>query len=329
MDFFGAQEHARRQSRRLLWLFALAVLAIVGAMDLVVLGVLELGADPRHVASGGLLDRNGPALVATTLLTLAVIGFASVFKIARLRAGGAAVARELGATLVPTDTRDPLLRRLRNVVEEVAIASGVPVPQVFVLEDEEGINAFAAGYAPGDAAVAVTRGALERLSRDELQGVIAHEFSHVLNGDMRLNIRLMGVLFGILVLAIVGREVLLRMRGGNNRNAVAILLIAVGLLVIGYAGLFCGRLIKAGVSRQREYLADAAAVQFTRQPEGIAGALKKIAASQGGSKLTQHDAEEISHMLFGDGVGYSALFATHPPSSIAFAGSNQASIQTN
>lgn len=211
------------------------------------------------------------------------------------------------------DTRDPLLRRLRNVVEEIAIASGVPVPQVFVLEDEEGINAFAAGYAPGDAAVAVTRGALEGLSRDELQGVIAHEFSHVLNGDMRLNIRLMGVLFGILVLAIIGREVLLRMRGGNNRNAGAILLIALGLLVVGYVGLFFGRLIKAGLSRQREYLADASAVQFTRQPDGIAGALKKIAASQGGSKLTQHDAEEISHMLFGDGVGYSALFATHPP----------------
>lgn len=313
MDFFGAQEHARRQSRRLVGLFALAVVAIVLAIDLLVLGVLALGADPKHAATASLLDRSGPALVATTLLTLAVIGFASLFKIGRLRAGGAAVARELGATLVPMDTRDPLLRRLRNVVEEIAIASGVPVPQVFVLEDEEGINAFAAGYAPGDAAVAVTRGALEGLSRDELQGVIAHEFSHVLNGDMRLNIRLMGVLFGILVLAIIGREVLLRMRGGNNRNAGAILLIALGLLVVGYVGLFFGRLIKAGLSRQREYLADASAVQFTRQPDGIAGALKKIAASQGGSKLTQHDAEEISHMLFGDGVGYSALFATHPP----------------
>jgi Zn-dependent protease with chaperone function len=313
MDFFGAQEHARRQSRRLVWLFLLAVLAIVVALNLVVVGVLELGADPRRAAGATLFDRHGSAMVATTLLTLAVIGVAALFKVGRLRAGGAAVTRELGATLVPMDTRDPLLRRLRNVVEEVAIASGVPVPQVFVLEDEEGINAFAAGYAPGDAAVAVTRGALERLSRDELQGVIAHEFSHVLNGDMRLNIRLMGVLFGILVLAIVGREVLLRMRGGNNRNAGAILLIALGLLVIGYVGLFFGRLIKAGVSRQREYLADASAVQFTRQPDGIAGALKKIAAGSAGSKLTQHDAEEISHMLFGDGVGYSALFATHPP----------------
>jgi Zn-dependent protease with chaperone function len=313
MDFFGAQEHARRQSRRLVWLFALAVLAIVAAINLVAVGVLELGADPKRLASGGLIERNAGALVATTLLTLAVIFFASMFRIGRLRSGGAAVARELGATLVPMDTRDPLLRRLRNVVEEVAIASGVPVPQVFVLEDEVGINAFAAGYSAGDAAVAVTRGALERLSRDELQGVIAHEFSHVLNGDMRLNIRLMGVLFGILVLAIIGREVLLRMRGGGNRNAGAILLIALGLLVIGYVGLFFGRLIKAGVSRQREYLADASAVQFTRQPDGIAGALKKIAASNAGSKLAQHDAEEISHMLFGDGVGYSALFATHPP----------------
>lgn len=313
MDFFGAQEQARRQSRRLIWLFVLAVAAVVLSVDLVVLGVLELGADPRRLAAGGPIERNAVALVATSLFTVAVIFFASMFKIGRLRAGGAAVARELGATLVPMDTRDPLLRRLRNVVEEVAIASGVPVPQIFVLEDEPGINAFAAGYAPGDAAVAVTRGALEHLSRDELQGVIAHEFSHVLNGDMRLNIRLMGALFGILVLAIIGREVLLRMRGGNNRNAGAILLIALGLMVVGYVGLLCGRLIKAGVSRQREYLADASAVQFTRQPDGIAGALKKIAASNVGSKLNQHDAEEISHMLFGDGVGYSALFATHPP----------------
>lgn len=313
MDFFGAQEHARKQSRRLIWVFAFAVLAIVVVINLMVLGALELGSEPTRIAPGGPLDRHGGALFAASVITLAIIGLASLFKIGRLRAGGTAVARELGATLVPMDTTDPLLRRLRNVVEEIAIASGVPVPQVFVLEDEEGINAFAAGYAPGDAAVAVTRGALERLSREELQGVIAHEFSHVLNGDMRLNIRLMGVLFGILVLAIIGREVLLRVRGGSDRNAGAILLIAVGLIAVGYIGLFAGRLIKAGVSRQREYLADASAVQFTRQPDGIAGALKKIAASAGGSKLTRHDAEEISHMLFGDGVGYSALMATHPP----------------
>lgn len=313
MDFFGAQEHARKQSRRLVWAFAFAVLGVVVVINLMVLGALELGADPTRIEQGGLLDRHDGSLLAATLLTLAVIGLASLFKISRLRAGGTAVARELGATLVPMDTADPLLRRLRNVVEEIAIASGVPVPQVFVLEDEEGINAFAAGYAPGDAAVAVTRGALERLSREELQGVIAHEFSHVLNGDMRLNIRLMGVLFGILVLAIIGREVLLRVRGGSDRNAAAILMIALGLIAVGYIGLFAGRLIKASVSRQREYLADASAVQFTRQPEGIAGALKKIAASAGGSKLTRHDGEEISHMLFGDGVGYSALMATHPP----------------
>jgi Zn-dependent protease with chaperone function len=313
MDFFGAQEHARKQSRRLIWVFGLAVLAIVVVIDLLVLGALEMGADPTRLVQGGLVERNAGALIATSLFTLGIIGCASLFKIAKLRSGGEAVARELGATLVPMDTSDPLLRRLRNVVEEIAIASGVPVPQVFVLEDEGGINAFAAGYAPGDAAVAVTRGALERLNRDELQGVIAHEFSHVLNGDMRLNIRLMGVLFGILVLAIVGREVLLRVRGGGDRNAAAILVAALALIVVGYVGLLAGRMIKAGVSRQREYLADASAVQFTRQPDGIAGALKKIAASAGGSKLTQHNGEEISHMLFGDGVGYSALFATHPP----------------
>jgi Zn-dependent protease with chaperone function len=221
------------------------------------------------------------------------------------------VALGLGATPLPPSAGDPRYRRLRNVVEEIAIASGVPVPQIYVLEDEPAINAFAAGYTPSDAAVTVTRGSLEKLTRDELQGVIAHEFSHVLNGDMRLNIRLMGVLFGILVIGILGRKVV--ENTGRSRDSGGIVAVGLGICAVGYIGVFFGRLIKAGISRQREYLADASAVQFTRQTLGISGALKKIGGLAEGSKLASSSTEEVAHMLFGDGVGYSALFATHPP----------------
>ncbi|MGH8028875.1 MAG: M48 family metallopeptidase [Arenimonas sp.] len=305
MNFFQRQDEHRRQSRRLVFLFSLAVFAVVAAVDLVLM-----------VAFGGLTEDGGGnvagALFASTFVTLAVIGAATMYRVASLRGGGATVARQLGATPVPESTTDFHLRRLRNVVEEIAIASGVPVPQVFILEEEEAINAFAAGYAPADAAVTVTRGALDKLNRDELQGMIAHEFSHVLNGDMRLNIRLIGLLFGIMVLALIGRKILEhgRFRG---KDGAPILLMALGLLVVGYIGLFFGRLIKAGVSRQREYLADASAVQFTRQVDGLAGTLKKIGGLPAGSKLANSDAEEISHLVFADGVGYSSLMATHPP----------------
>ena len=276
----------------------------MAAVDLVLLlafgGIGEGGA-----GVGGLL--------MASVITLAIIGCASVFRTASLRTGGAAVAHQFGATPVPEDTTDFNLRRLRNVVEEIAIASGVPVPQIFVLEEESSINAFAAGYAPSDAAITVTRGALNRLNRDELQGVIAHEFSHVLNGDMRLNIRLIGLLFGILVLAIIGRKILQHGRFSRSKDTGPLLGVAIGLLVIGYVGLFFGRMIKAGLSRQRELLADASAVQFTRQSRGLAGALKKLAGLPEGSRLGNSDAEEVSHMLFGQGLKLSSMMATHPP----------------
>lgn len=306
MNFFERQDLARRQSRRLVILFTLAVLAVVASVDVVLM-----------IAFGGFSREDGAsplgALVLSTLITLGIIGCATLFRTASLRGGGAAVAHQLGATPVAEDTSDFNLRRLRNVVEEVAIASGVPVPQIFVLEEESAINAFAAGYAPSDASITVTRGALNRLNRDELQGVVAHEFSHVLNGDMRLNIRLIGLLFGILVLALIGRKILQYGRFGRGKDAAPMIAVAVGLLVVGYIGLFFGRLIKAGVSRSRETLADASAVQFTRQTGGLAGALKKIAGLPGGSTLGNSDTEEVSHMLFGQGMKLSSLMATHPP----------------
>ena len=301
MNFFEHQQAARRLSGRLVMLFGLAVLGMVLAVNAVVW--LTIGNDPV-------------AFVLATVTTLAVIGLGSLFRIASLRGGGEPVALQMGGVPVPEDTTDLNLRRLRNVVEEISIASGVPVPKIYVLEHEAAINAFAAGYSTSDAVVAVTRGALERLNRDELQGVIAHEFSHILNGDMRLNIRLIGLLFGIVMLALIGRKVLLygRLGGRDNRGAAAVLIAALAAMAVGYIGLFFGRMIKAGVSRTRERLADASAVQFTRQTTGLAGALKKIGGLQEGSTLTNPgDAEEVSHMLFGDGVGFSGLFATHPP----------------
>ncbi|MFT3789849.1 MAG: M48 family metallopeptidase [Rudaea sp.] len=315
MTFFAQQERARAQTRRMLVLFALAVICIVAAVDLVValaFGAMDGG--HQHAYRAAASPRTG-VLVVTSIVVLGVIGLAMLYKISTLRAGGGVVARQLGATLI--DPHDPALagnfayKRLRNVVEEIAIASGVPVPEIYVLENEPGINAFASGYTPSDAAVTVTRGCLDKLTRDELQGVIAHEFSHVLNGDMRLNIRLMGVLFGILVIGIVGGKML--QWSGRSRDSNWQVFLGAALLVIGSIGLFFGRLIKAGVSRQREYLADASAVQFTRQSQGIAGALKKIAGLVEGSKLQTPEREEAAHMFFGDGVGYSALFATHPP----------------
>ena len=302
MNFFERQDQARRMSSRLLLLFVAAVVGIVAA----VVVVMAVFVGPRP----------GP-LLAAAVGTLAVIGLGSLYRISSLGNGGDVIAQEMGGVLVPEDTQDPSLRRLRNVVEEIAIASGVTVPKVFVMEHEGGINAFAAGYAPSDAAVAVTRGALERLNRDELQGVVAHEFSHILNGDMRLNLRLVGVLFGILMVGLVGRKVLEHGRfsgGRRNSGAGAILVAALAAMVIGYVGLFFARMIKAGVSRSRERLADASAVQFTRQTAGLTGALKKIAGLHEGSRMAERgDAEEVSHMLFGDGVGFRGWFATHPP----------------
>ena len=315
MNFFEHQDRARRQSRRLTVLFILAVLAIVVAIDGVLLLVVGLGSlepESASLSPGFRIRENLPLLAGGAIATLAVIALASLFRIASLRSGGGQVARQLGGTLVESDSRDAKRRRLRNVVEEIALASGVPVPEIYVLEQESGINAFAAGYTPSDAAVAVTRGALEKLDRNELQGVIAHEFSHILNGDMRINIRLMGTLFGILLLALIGRRVLIHARfGRSDKNGAAVMLVAFGLMAVGYIGLFFGRWIKAAVSRQREYLADASAIQFTRDPQSIGGALKKIAVYSDASYLNA-DTEEVGHMLFGSGQAM-RLFSTHPP----------------
>ncbi|MEL7186687.1 MAG: M48 family metallopeptidase [Pseudomonadota bacterium] len=321
MNFFTAQDQARRNSRRLVIAYLLATILIVfGVTAIVGLAMYFATSDTYYgYTPAGFVREHAGLLAGVAIAATVLIVGSSLVKTAALSSGGGKVARQLGGTLVPADVSDPLRRRLRNVVEEMAIASGIPVPEIYVLEAEDGINAFAAGYTPGDAAVAVTRGTLELLDRNELQGVIAHEFSHILNGDMRLNIRLMGVLFGIMVIGLIGRFVLRGSRYssmGSDRKGgglALVLVVGAGLAILGGIGVFFARVIKAGVSRQREFLADASAVQFTRQSEGIANALKKIGGYSGGSKITAADPEEVSHMLFGSGAKFFGMFATHPP----------------
>jgi Zn-dependent protease with chaperone function len=310
-SFFENQAQARRSTGVLVVLFVAAVIAIVVAVNLV-----------AAIAYGTLTElRPSPALYTwSTGLTLAAILFETARQVIALSDGGETVALMCGGERLEQGARDPAERRLLNIVEEMAIASGVAVPPVFVLRDEQGINAFAAGYAPNQAVVAVTRGALEQLNRDELQAVIGHEFSHILNGDMRLNVRMIGVLAGILFIGTIG-QFLLRIAGRSGSSSrddgklrVALFAGGLALLVIGYVGLFFGRLIKASVSRQREYLADASSVQFTRNPDGIAGALATIGGLKDGSRIQHRNAETFSHMFFAESVNlwFSSLFATHP-----------------
>jgi Zn-dependent protease with chaperone function len=322
VDFFARQEQSRRTTRILVGLFLLAVAATVTAVTVAAAIFIGMYRNPYGTGqSSGVspvdwLTANANELLLIAGLTAAFIGLASLYRVLSLSSGGGQVARLLGAAEVAADTTDPLERRLVNVVEEMAIASGTPVPEVFVLQEEQGINAFAAGLTTSDAAVAVTRGTLERLNRAELQGVIAHEFSHILNGDMRLNQQLMGLSFGILALAQIGRWLLrgMRVRTGRKSNGAAMMGLAIGvtLILIGSIGLFFSRLIKAGVSRQREMLADASAVQFTRDRAGLAGALKKIGGYTG--TLVGRNSEEVAHMLFSRGArAFRGWFATHPP----------------
>jgi Zn-dependent protease with chaperone function len=306
MDFFARQEAARRTTRWLLVAFLISVVLVVLAIDAVVVFLFG-AAEPDTSPSA--------AVLGTSVVVLAIICGASLFKTLSLRAGGGAVARSLGGTRIERSTGDLALKRLHNVVEEMAIASGITMPEVYVLENEDGINAFAAGNSPADAAIAVTRGAATRLKREELQGVVAHEFSHILNGDMRLNLRLLGWTFGLLAVAIVARTVLNHSpsvsRGSRKDGAGALMLAALAVMLLGYIGVFFGRLLQAAVSRHRERLADASAVQFTRNPMGLSGALLKIAGTHSGSRLVTPEAEEVAHMLFA--AGLPRLFATHPP----------------
>lgn len=304
--------------------FLLAVAAIIVSVYLAVAAILMYGQHQVNDGARGTLWFPD-VFAAVSLGTILVVAMGSFYKIAELSSGGECVARSLGGRPVQANTTDLRERVLLNVVEEMAIAAGTPVPPVFLLDNELAINAFAAGTTPQNAIIGVTRGTIETLKRDELQGVIAHEFSHILNGDMRLNIRLMGILNGILLIAMIG-YFLMRTGGwsSNNSNSLSsedkkgsnpLPLLGICLYAIGYIGIFFGNLIKSAVSRQREFLADASAVQFTRLPDGIEGALVKIGGLVYGSRLKTARAQEASHMFFGNGIRqpFLDLLATHPP----------------
>jgi len=321
MNFFESQDRVRKNTAKLVFLFALAVITLIIMTNLLVMMVFGyINSEQLRDGETLIQQMDWQTFVAVGVGVSVVILVGSLYKIMALSAGGKAVAESLGGQLIPQDTEDLNRRKLLNVVEEMAIASGTPAPPVYLLADEPGINAFAAGFSPRDAVIGVTQGTIDRLTREQLQGVIAHEFSHIFNGDMRLNIRLMGVLNGILIIGIIGYYILYstsysRHRRGSDKGAGGILALAIGLMVIGFAGTFFGGLIKASVSRQREYLADASAVQFTRNPNGIAGALKRIGGLEYGSKVDNPGAPEVSHAFFAQGISgfMQALAATHPP----------------
>lgn len=313
MNFFEQQDRSRNKSAQLILLFGLGVTGIVFAVYMAVV-VIFFYADAEGRTGGTHFTWFYPELfVGVALGTLIVIAGGSMVKIISLRRGGSYVAESLGGRGINPATTDARERVLVNVVEEIAIASGVPVPMIYVLDNEAGINAFAAGYTYEDAVVAVTRGCLEQLTRDELQGVVAHEFSHILNGDMRLNIHLIGLISGILVLAVLGRILLHSSRGSSrsSKGSGGAVMIGLALLLIGYIGVFVSRMIQSAISRQREYLSDASAVQFTRNPTGIANALKKIGGFPAGTIVKSPMAAETGHMFFGK--AFSSIFATHPP----------------
>lgn len=323
MNFFEHQDQARRNTTKLLLLFGLSIAVMIAAFYGVAIAILFTQATPELGGPGALWRPGVLFWVASGTLAFMVVG--SSTKMAQLSQGGHSLAKGLGGRELNPLTDDPDEQRLINVVSEMALASGTPIPAVYLLDDEPGINAFAAGYTADKAVIGVTRGCLDQLSRDELQGVIGHEFSHILNGDMGLNLKLIGVIHGLLLIYIAGR-VVLRLscysdgssrRSKDDKGAGAVLAVALAMVVIGYLGVLCGRLIKSAVSREREFLADASAVQFTRNPEGLTGALRKIGQISAGSTMGSPMAETASHLLFGEANGNLSFlgdwFATHPP----------------
>jgi Zn-dependent protease with chaperone function/uncharacterized tellurite resistance protein B-like protein len=315
MGFFESQDIARRNTKLLLLLFSLAVASLVILTNLLVFAFINFQDTARIATQQYFYTWEIFASISAGVVLLVVL--ASLFRMGTLRKGGSAIAELMDGELLVDAGGDVNKQKLLNVVAEMAIASGTPVPPVYLLRDPA-INAFAAGYSPGDAVIGITYGAMENLNRDELQGVIAHEFSHILNGDMRLNIRLMGILYGILMLALIGRIILrpsYSVVASRNRSHAGVMAFGAGLMVIGFLGQFFGNLIKAAVSRQREFLADASAVQFTRNPRGISGALKRIGGFSSGSVLAHPESAELSHTFFSEGVSFSfaSLMATHPP----------------
>ena len=324
MDFFREQDIARRNARLLTVLFVVAVFLLLAVINLFLAFALT-ATDTLENGYPTTIEFSRLDLRLTLLVSIAiivVIGAVVLYNWVRFSQGGRSVAEALGARPAASNTENPQERRAQNIVQEIALAANMPVPPLYILDEEPGINAFAAGISPGDAVVAITQGAMDHLTRDELQGVIGHEFSHILNGDMRLSIRLMAMLRGITFIgdlgAIFSRSAIShrsRRRSNNsNNNTMGLLLIGLMLYLVGLLGGLMAGLIKSAISQQKEYLADASSVQFTRNPHGISDALKVIGGYTPGTLVHSARAEEMSHLFFGQ-VKHRLwlMFATHPP----------------
>lgn len=330
MNFFEQQDLAHRNTKRLVLLLVAAVVSLIAITTLLFACIIYYLQDgytghlqevrPSGFWQGLFSTLSWELLGWITFIICGVVFAGSLYKLIQLRSGGKVVAEAMGGRLININASDADEKKILNIVEEMAIASGTPVPPVYLIEDDA-INAFAAGHTPQDAVIGITRGCIRLLNRDELQGVVAHEFSHIFHGDMNLNIRLVALLNGILLIGLIGHHMVRStsrrsmFRSSRDKSPAAVLSIGLALMVIGYGGTFFGNIIKAAVSRQREFLADASAVQFTRNPSGISGALKKIGGYVSGSKLEAANASEYSHMYFSQGVStaFNALMATHPP----------------
>ncbi len=315
MDFYSQQDQTKKRTRQLLVLFFVAMAAVVLLMNIAVSLVLFTND----------FEWDWTVFWSVTVFVLAIIGLAILYKWNELRSGGAKIAESLGGTPLYPDTMDKKERILLNVVEEMAIASGITMPEVYILKKERGINAFAAGYSPADAVIGVTRGCLKQLNREQLQGVIAHEFSHILNGDMKLNMRMIILLYGI---DFLGSSVFNLIYLGDDNESYSnedssssfsggrIIILIILLKVIGSIGVCFGNMIKASVCRQREFLADASAVQFTRNPNGLADALKIIGDYSRRGNVIYSSAHEAGHMFICNPIAESAWsfsIPTHPP----------------
>ena len=338
MDFFEHQDRARSATRRLYFYYFLAVLFVIVALNVCLIGLficlnqsvdIDSSGDASYISSN-LENISGAAAVITGISSLLIFSGAG-FRSFQLRSlNGGQVAESLGGRLVSADTRDRKERQLLNIVEEMSIASRVPMPKVYVLDNEKSINAFASGWNTDEAAIAVTRGSLDYFTRDELQGVIGHEFSHILNGDMTVDMRMIGLLFGLELIFLVGYfffRLMLEFVSNSNRSSsrdsdddsgkglsilFVLMLIGIIIMVIGYIGKFTANIIRMAVSRQKEYLADASAVQFTRNPEGIGYALIKIGLINSRNPITNPNASACGHFFFAS-INMSSLLDSHPP----------------
>lgn len=325
MNFFEHQEHAHRKTSILILYFILAVFLIVIAVNALIVSAIVVVQTqnkpmiPRHEILAWFIlvgKYVSPSVIGIILLGTLITLF-------KLKGGGLALAEMVKARPIEYTSSDFLEKRLVNVVEEMSIAAGVPIPKLFVMDNEPAINAFVAGIKPADTVMVVTKGALDNLTREELQGVIGHEYSHILNSDMLINLRLIAILAGILMIGQAGFNIIRIFSSSRSTSSdsksnfpVVIIFVGLGLVIIGYIGLFFGRLIKAGVSRQRELLADASSVAYTRNPEGLVNALRRIAQSDKGALLKNNHAEDISHLCFSPSspvIFFKSLLATHPP----------------